>query len=104
MTTSHSTKPQSAGQVAGYSHLTKLQKAQQVIGYPVGGRRAGDEGQCNEPKNSSTSHRDHRVHREINRFTRIMDSPKWYNGLLLQPFVFANWAKIRLSLLTSLPL
>jgi hypothetical protein len=33
MTTSHSTKPQSAGQVAGYSHLTKLQNPQQVIGY-----------------------------------------------------------------------
>ena len=33
-------------------------------------------GESSEPKKLSSSHRDHRAHRESNGFTRFLDSPR----------------------------
>ena len=43
-TTSHSARPQSAGQAAGYSHSTKHDEAVQVAGYPPEGKRTNVKG------------------------------------------------------------
>jgi diaminopimelate decarboxylase len=42
--TSHSAKPQSAGQAAGYSHSTKHDEGVQVAGYPPAGERTNVKG------------------------------------------------------------